>query len=132
MTRGAEETGKESHFDWNAVLRITFWNIAKYLFLSLRFYFTGRALGIEFPLLNSFFALPLVQISSLVGVTPAGLGIVEMGTYGALLLVEVPKSQILTFVVGQRVFISLTIVAMVGLNFLFDLVWSHGFRLKDS
>jgi uncharacterized protein (TIRG00374 family) len=132
MREGVVEPEQEVRFRREAVLRITFWNFVKYLFLCLRFYFIGQALGIDFSLLKSFFALPLVQVSSLIGVTPAGLGIVEMGTYGALLLMEVPKTQILTYVIGQRVLISLMVLAMFGLNYLFDLVRARRFSLRES
>ncbi len=133
ISEGIEEASEASRFDRGDVLRITLWNVIKYLFLSLRFYFTGLALGVDFPLMKSFFALPLVQLSSLISVTPAGFGIVEMGTYGALLLMEVPKGQILLFVVGQRVLISLMVLGMFALNHLFFWIRSRwagteGFR----
>jgi uncharacterized protein (TIRG00374 family) len=119
VSEGVEEASEASRFDRKDVLRITLWNVVKYLFLSLRFYLTGLALGVDFPLMMSFFALPLVQLSGLISVTPAGFGIIEMGTYGALLLMEVPKGQILLFVVGQRVLISLMVLGMFALNHLF-------------
>ena len=89
-----EETG---HFSLASVGEIMLWNLVKYVFLSLRIYFTGQTLGIHFPWLQSFFYLPFIQLSGIINVTPGGLGILEMGTYGALIFMGIPESQILLF-----------------------------------
>jgi len=92
-----------AHFHLGSAIQIMGWNYVKYLFLSLRFFFTGLALGIQLPLVKSFFFLPFVQLSGLINITPGGLGVVELGTYGALYLMGVPNAQIVLFVVGQRI-----------------------------
>jgi uncharacterized membrane protein YbhN (UPF0104 family) len=102
------------------------WNTIKYIFLCLRFYFTGLALGIRFPLLQSFFFLPFVQLSGLINITPGGLGFVEMGTYGALYLMGVPHAQILLFVVGQRILLFSIFIILFLLTRLFSLIQSRG------
>ncbi len=90
-------------FSVGSIFKITGWNFIKYIFLCLRFYFTGQALGISFPFVQSFFFVPLVQLSGLINVTPGGFGVIEIGTYGALFFMGIPKSQALVFVLGQRV-----------------------------
>ncbi len=100
---GGEEMGEEVQFHLGSVIQIVGWSYFKYLFLCLRFFFTGLALGIQVPLVKSFFFLPFVQLSGLINITPGGLGVVEMGTYGALYLMGVSSGQIILFVVGQRV-----------------------------
>ncbi|RPJ08194.1 MAG: UPF0104 family protein [Deltaproteobacteria bacterium] len=124
VKRGIEQAGDPAPFTLHAVIKIMAWNYVKYFFLSLRFYFTGRALGIPLPLLETFFFLPFVQLSGLINVTPGGIGVVEAGTYGALLLMGISKSQILIFVVGQRVLLIGSFGALFVLNRFFYFVRS--------
>lgn len=125
------ETNADCHFSQASVLRITCWNITKYIFLSLRFYFIGQSLGIQFPLAESFLVLPLIQLSGLINLTPAGLGVVEMGTYGALLLIGINQSQILIFVIGQRVLLSLMLLSLLVLIHLISYIQSGREGLKE-
>jgi uncharacterized protein (TIRG00374 family) len=124
------EANVNCHFSQASVLRITGWSFIKYIFLSLRFYFIGQSLGVQFPLVESFLVLPLVQLSGLINVTPAGLGVVEMGTYGALLLMGIHQSQILIFVIGQRVLLSLMLLGLLVLIHLISYIQSgrEGFK----
>lgn len=120
--KGIPWNEEDDHFDFSSVAEIMSWNVGKYLFLSLRFYFTGQALGIHFPWLQSFFYLPLIQLSGALNITPGGVGVIELGTYGALLLMGIPREQVLTFVVGQRVFLvgmSLALFLSVRVFFYF-------------
>ncbi len=113
-----EVTEMECHFDQSSVFQIMGWNVIKYIFLSLRFYFTGQALGVPFSLIQGFFFIPFIQLSGFISITPGGLGVVEAGTYGALLLMGIPKSQILLFVFGQRILLMFTLLCLVVLNHL--------------
>jgi len=131
LSQGMVETNVDCHFSQASALRIIYWNFIKYIFLSLRFYFIGQALGIQFPLVESFLFLPLIQLSGLVNVTPAGLGVVEMGTYGALLLMGIPRSQILIFVIGQRVLLSLMLLSLLVLNHFISYIQSGREGLKE-
>lgn len=116
---GAEEG---THFHLGSVIQIMSWNYIKYLFLCLRFFFTGLALGVQLPLVKSFFFLPFVQLSGLINITPGGLGVVEMGTYGALYLMGVPNAQIVLFVVGQRILLFSIFLSLFVLTRLFYFV----------
>lgn len=115
----------ECHFDEASVFQIMGWNFIKYIFLSLRFYFTGQALGVQFSLVNSFFIIPIVQLSAFVNITPGGLGVLEAGTYGALLLLGISKSQILLFVFGQRILLIVTLLCLVLITHLLSFVQSR-------
>ena len=119
---GMEGLEEDYRFSLASVVQIMGWNFVKYLFMSLRFYFTGMALGVPLPWLQSFFFLPFVQLSGLVNVTPAGLGVVELGTYGALFLMGIPKPAILVFVFGQRILLSATFLALFALDHFFRLI----------
>jgi len=121
--KGRMEGPEEAYpFSQTFVIHVTGWNYIKYIFLSLRFYFTGMALGIPLPWVESFFFLPFVQLSGLVNVTPAGLGVVEMTTYGALYLMGISKPQILLFVVGQRILLFATFLGLFAMSHLFSLI----------
>jgi uncharacterized protein (TIRG00374 family) len=130
MEKGMEGGWENSHFSLRSVLCAMGWNYVKYIFLCLRFYFTGLALGIQFPMLKSFFFVPFVQLSGFINITPGGLGVVEMGTYGALFLMGVPQSQILIFVFGQRILLILLFMSLFVLNRFFNFIQSRWKRVE--
>jgi uncharacterized protein (TIRG00374 family) len=129
-SEAAEVEWKEHDFRLDSVIRITGWNYVKYIFLCLRFYFTGLALGVRLPLLQSFFFLPFVQLSGLINITPGGLGVVELGTYGALHLMGISQSQTLLFVIGQRILQFFIFIVLFVLNRLFYLMQSRWRRIE--
>jgi uncharacterized protein (TIRG00374 family) len=94
------------------LLKILVLTIGKYALLTVRFWFIGIAIGIHMTFLQGLFLVPFVQIAALVNITPGGLGVVEMSSYGALSLIGVPDSKILLFLLVQRVVISLTFVGL--------------------
>jgi uncharacterized membrane protein YbhN (UPF0104 family) len=89
---------------------ISLWTVGTYLLLVLRLFSTGQALHVNLTLLQCLFIIPVIQISGLIGITPANLGFLELGSWGALLLVNVPKDQILQFVLGQRILLTAVIL----------------------
>lgn len=106
------------------------WTVVAYLLLVLRFFFTGLALNVNLSILQSLFILPVIQMSGLVNITPASLGVLELGSWGALLLIEVPKDQILRFVLGQRILLTAVMLCLLLLNqFLFLL--RHKWQSRD-
>jgi hypothetical protein len=108
------------------------WTVGAYLLLILRFFFTGMALNVNLSLLQSLFILPVIQVSGLINITPGGLGVLELGSWGALLLLGIPKDQILRFVLGQRILLTAVMLFLILLNhllFLFREKWqSMGHR----
>jgi len=124
-------TNVDSCFSQGSALRIICWNFIKYIFLNLRFYFIGQSLGIQFSLTESFLVLPLIQLSGVVNLTPGGLGVVEMGTYGALLLIGIKQSQILIFVIGQRVLLSLMLLSLLVLIHFVSYIQSKAGGLNE-
>jgi len=130
MKAGIEDMEGSYHFDTASIFRIAGWSVIKYFSLSLRFYFTGQALGIPISWGSGFFFIPFIQLTGLINITPAGLGVTEMGTYGALFLMGVPKSQILIFVFGQRILLLFTSLALFALNHIFYLIQSRWERAE--
>ena len=105
---------------------VSTWTVGAYLLLILRFFFTGMALNVNLSLLQSLFILPVIQVSGLVNITPGSLGVLELGSWGALLLIGVPKDQILRFVLGQRILLTAVMLFLILLNhllFLFREKW---------
>jgi len=131
ISEGMKEEGEIHPFDLASVVQIMGWNHIKYFFLCLRFFFTGLALGIQIPLVKSFFFIPFVQLSGLINITPGGLGVVEMGTYGALFLMGIPNSQILLFVFGQRILLFSIFLSLFVLSHLFYFIHYRWRRLGD-
>ena len=130
MKAGIEDMEGSYHFDTASIFRIAGWSVIKYFSLSFRFYFTGQALGIPISWGQGFFFIPFIQLTGLINITPAGLGVTEMGTYGALFLMGVPKSQILIFVFGQRILLLFTSLALFALNHIFYLIQSRWERAE--
>jgi uncharacterized protein (TIRG00374 family) len=130
MKEDAEGIGENVHFPLSSVFRTMGWNYVKYISFCLRFYFTGQALGVPFSMLETFFFIPVVQASGFVSITPGGLGVIELSTYGALFLMRVPPSQILIFVFGQRILLTLIFLCLFVLIRLFYLVQCRWKRIE--
>ena len=72
------------------------------------------ASGTNIRLVHILISIPIAQLSLFLAFTPAGLGIYDFGWYGALKLSGVPDSEIIPFVLGQRVFLTVfTLIIMV-------------------
>jgi uncharacterized protein (TIRG00374 family) len=119
MRGGESEIQGEYSLGQNGFYTVLTWSVGTYLLLVLRFFFTGLALGVDLSLLQSLFVIPVIQISGLVNITPGSLGILELGSWGALLLIGAPKDQILRFVIGQRVLLTAVLLLLILINHLF-------------
>jgi uncharacterized membrane protein YbhN (UPF0104 family) len=98
------------------------WTVWAFLLLVSRFFFTGQSLDVNVSLLQCLFLIPVIQISGIFNITPGSLGVLELGSWGALALVGVPKEQILRFVVGQRILLTASLLVLIVLNLLFFFV----------
>lgn len=112
-------------FRGGSVCPLMGWSFLKYLFLALRFYFTGKAFEVDFSILQGFFFIPFIQLVGMLNITPGGLGIVEMGSYGALKLMGVPDAKIMVFVVGQRILLSCITIGLALMNHLIFILGSR-------
>jgi uncharacterized protein (TIRG00374 family) len=107
------------------------WSFLKYIFIALRFYSIGLVFGITFTFFDAFFAASLVQLAGFINVTPGGLGIIEMGSYGALKVIGTSHPDAVVFVVGQRVLVSCIIVVLAAMINLL-IIARTGFLKKSS
>jgi uncharacterized protein (TIRG00374 family) len=112
---GAIETIPHTPLTKRTVCGLMTWSFIKYFFIALRFYGVGLAFGISFTFFDAFFAASLVQLAGIFNVTPGGLGIIEMGSYGALKVVGASHPEAVVFAVGQRVLVSCVIVGLAAL-----------------
>jgi len=116
------ETEWECSFGVGGFCTVVAWSVGAYLLLVLRFFFTGLSLNVDLSLLQSLFVIPVIQISGLVNITPGSLGVLELGSWGALLLIDIPKDQILRFVLGQRILLTASLLFLILLNYFFFLL----------
>lgn len=105
--------------DGERLYSLIVWSLLGYILLVLRLFFTGEAMGIDITLWQSFFILPIIQISGLINLTPANLGILEISSWGALLLIGIPREQILSFIIGQRILLTSVMFFIILLNHFF-------------
>ena len=92
--------------------------LLRYLNTALRACLVAWACGLGVKGSAIFFAMPLVQLTFLVGITPAAMGFVEWGSVGALMLLSIPASDAANYAVIHRVFLIASVVAvslMIGI-----------------
>jgi len=89
--------------------------------LATYFYFIARAVGVIHPWLIFAAGFPMTQLSLVLAVTPGGLGLFDAGWYGVLLLGGVPHQEALTFVIAQRAYIFVFVLAWAGFGTLLSL-----------
>lgn len=104
------------------------WTLGAFLFLVFRFFFTAMALEVPLLFLQALFLVPIIQISGLINITPAALGVLELGSWAALLLVGLPRDEILRFVLGQRVLLTVVLLSLFLLHQLLILGKGRGGR----
>jgi uncharacterized protein (TIRG00374 family) len=89
--------------------------MVRYSLLILRIYYLALALGVHITLALIFLGIPFAQASMVIGLTPGGLGLVELGWFAVFVRAGLPRAGTMTFLVGQRVYILLFSVIMFGL-----------------
>lgn len=87
------------------------WTVLLNLALITNYYFIGQAIDLDAaaPLITSSY--PFVQLSLVVAIAPAGLGLFDLGWLGLLRLGGIPEADVLAFVVAQRAYIYLFVLA---------------------
>lgn len=96
----------------NTVCGLMAYSFLKYVFIALRFYCIGLTFGVTFTFFEAFFAASLVQLTGFINITPGGLGVMEIGSYGALKVIGASNPEAVVFVVGQRVLTFCTIIVL--------------------
>lgn len=76
--------------------------VVRFASVLLQFAGIGAGIGMTLSWLDWAAATPVAQLTALVGVTPGGLGIVEVGWWGGLAWVGVARPLIGVFLLAQR------------------------------
>ena len=77
-------------------------SLGRYLGMWIYCLGVARTVGIDITSLAMLAATPLAQLSSLLGFTPGGLGIQEVGWAAGLRLIGLASAPIVVFILAQR------------------------------
>jgi uncharacterized membrane protein YbhN (UPF0104 family) len=91
-------------------------SIARFAAVVLQFWGVAWGVGLELGLIETTGGTVFAQLTGLLGVTPGGLGIIEIGWTGGLELVGLDPTGIALFVVAQRLMVisSFALLSAVG------------------
>jgi uncharacterized membrane protein YbhN (UPF0104 family) len=78
-------------------------SLARFATVTLQFWGIARAVGIELSWQQITIATPVQQITSMIGLTPGGLGVAEAGWAAGLVWIGLDAVAISIFVLAQRV-----------------------------
>jgi len=101
------------------LLKINVLTIGKLLLSGLIAWFIFKALHVPISLMIIILIMPIVQLSSILAFTPAGLGIMEAGWFLALKLTDVLPAEINNFLITNRVSDTFLILLTALLAYLF-------------
>jgi uncharacterized membrane protein YbhN (UPF0104 family) len=90
---------------------------------TARAYLVARALGLHMPFLVLLLAAPLAQLGQMLAFTPGALGVRELSWIGVLQATGIPRDDLLVFVVGQRAYLYLSILALSLASHLIVTIW---------
>lgn len=101
------------------VARMLAYTLCFYLLGLVRCFFLVWFMDMDVSAVGFFSLYPVMLVVSLLGMTPSGIGIVELGWAGLLLHLGVPKEEAIGFAVVRRVVdeSSLLLLTVAGLGF---------------
>jgi len=101
-------------------------SMARYACVVGQYWAVGAAVGVLLSAQNILSATPVAQLAGLIGVTPGGLGIQELGWSGALRTLGVGAASTAVFVLAARVLVAINFVLLALISR--PLLWRHGAR----
>jgi uncharacterized membrane protein YbhN (UPF0104 family) len=90
--------------------------------MIVRSYFIALALGITLSPWLLLLAAPVAQLGQLLAFTPGALGIRELSWFAVLQASGIPTDDLLTFLVGQRAYITFSILVLAFISQLITIV----------
>jgi uncharacterized protein (TIRG00374 family) len=90
-----------------------FCTLIKFLALALKASLLVSAMHLNISFFSIFLSMPLAHASYMLAFTPGGLGIGEVGWYGALILFGANSAEVAPFLLGQRMFNYLFLLILV-------------------
>ena len=115
---------QEVQWDVESFLVIYTLAVARLAVLIGRAYVLGLAVSVEVPFGWLVLVVPLVQMTAVVPITPAGLGVAEFSWYAVLQLIGINNAQAMLFVISQRIFDFLSVLLVALLAVLVGRVFS--------
>jgi uncharacterized protein (TIRG00374 family) len=103
--------------------RVYLLTIVQILMMVLRSHLAARALGLHLPLLLLLLAAPVAQLGQLFAFTPGALGIRELSWLGVLQATGIPRADLLTFVVGHRIYVYICILVLAFVSHVVSILW---------
>lgn len=114
------------------LLRACALSMLKFGLLMFRPMAVAAGFELEIPWTLLLLGVPLGQLAYILAITPGGLGIYELGWAGLLGYAGVQGPVIASFVVGQRLLITASLVALLLLSWLLRLWTRFGQRLENQ
>lgn len=106
----------------NAFLKLVVCSLAKFGLNALRFFAVARAFSLGISFQDILISLPVAQGANIIiGITPAGLGVLEGGWAAGFSSLSIAPRDTAMFLVGQRVYVFLAVLAACGILFLLRL-----------
>lgn len=88
--------------DRSVAAKVALHSLLRFAFVIVQFWGIARAVGLEIGWVEMSAATPFAQLAGMVGLTPGGLGMLEVGWAGGLGFVGVDAVGISLFVLAQR------------------------------
>ncbi len=91
----------------------------KFFFTAMRFVTMGAAVGLGLGGIKLLLFVPAAQFAALIALTPGGLGIADWSWSGLLYKIGADRHLIVPYLVSLRIVVSLSIILIAGLSWLF-------------
>jgi uncharacterized membrane protein YbhN (UPF0104 family) len=91
----------------------------KFFFTAMRFVTMAAAIGLGLGALKILLFVPVAQFAALIALTPGGLGIADWSWSGLLYKIGADRHLIVPYLVSLRLVVTLSIVLIAGLSWLF-------------
>jgi hypothetical protein len=101
----------EVHVTRRVAFQVALLGVLRFAAVLVQFAGIGAGVGLLLSWSDWAAATPVAQLTALVGVTPGGLGIVEVGWWGGLAWVGVDRASIALYLLAQRT----ALIAFLGL-----------------
>jgi uncharacterized membrane protein YbhN (UPF0104 family) len=107
--------------------KVALYSLLRFAFVIVQFWGMGCAVGLELGWVEMTIATPFAQLAGMIGLTPGGLGMLEVGWAGGLGFVGVDGVGIGLFMLAQRV----GVIAFFGLLTLVSWPLEHRERRRE-
>ncbi len=107
----SSERDELPEIDHRLASRVALHSLLRFAFVIVQFWGIARAVGLELSWVDMTVATPFAQLAGMVGLTPGGLGMLELGWAGGLGWIGADAVAISLFVLAQRV----GVIAFFGL-----------------